>query len=136
MTLPRGSVSDLPWSLKKSWERSVSGPRALCYRPFPEGYLRSLHRIGQVPMFAVKNPASASQHAAAPPNEHLSVDAMRTAREAQSSDCPKPRSIIQGESTQIKVEDCLHTGVALIGNVPSATTTTESLIWWINRCYM
>ena len=24
----------------------------------------------------------------------------------------------------------------LIGNVPSATATTESLIWWIIRCYI
>ena len=24
----------------------------------------------------------------------------------------------------------------IIGNVPSATTTTESLIWWIIRCYI
>ena len=49
ITLPRGPVSVLPFSPKKSWERSVSGLRALCYRPFPEGYLRTLRRTGPGP---------------------------------------------------------------------------------------
>ena len=52
ITLPRGSVSDLPFSLKEVLgARSVSGLRALCYRPFPEGYLRTLRQTGPGPNF-------------------------------------------------------------------------------------
>ena len=36
---------------------------------------------------------------------------------------PKPPSVALGR-------------VQVLGNVPSATTTTESLIWWIIRCYI
>ena len=49
MTLTRGSVSDLAFSLKKSWERPVSGLRALSFRSFPEGYRRTLRQTGPGP---------------------------------------------------------------------------------------
>ena len=34
------------------------------------------------------------------------------------------------------VRVCLHLGLLFIGNIPSATMRTESLIWWIIRCYI
>ena len=46
---PTGSVSDLPFSKKEVLELVCLGLRALCYRPFPEGHLRTLHQTGPGP---------------------------------------------------------------------------------------
>ena len=60
MTLPRGSVSDLPFSLNKSWELVCLRTTRSVYRPFPEGHLRTLRQTGAGPNFAVNKGAYAA----------------------------------------------------------------------------
>ena len=56
MTLPRGSVSDLPFSLKKSWELvCLRTARSLFTDPSQRAISEPFVRQVQVPIFAVKN---------------------------------------------------------------------------------